>query len=262
MRFARCICLPSHMPRTVTLLQNLSRSITRATAACVLHTCSYSCRNTCCTRWTSAAPSAMLTRCNGGLPQHQRGTNTTAAGLSIPSWHALPPAPLRAAAARCCASKTARRREFLQHSTTLLLSGALAVSRLAVPPPAGAYLVQFPTPRLNNRYILIRAGQSYAEADGETGAQHAHELTWKSRQGNSQQAAHLTSVHGNCIALQSCCTVKARLMFIEICELVILAAACAHAVSIGSDLFVCTLLLERFPPAILSRSDESCMEDE
>ncbi|PNH06265.1 hypothetical protein TSOC_007380 [Tetrabaena socialis] len=65
-----------------------------------------------------------------------------------------PPAPTAAAAA------ISRRSALLG---TLLATGG----SLAAPGPSRASLVRFPADQLNNRYFLVRAGESYAESVGE-----------------------------------------------------------------------------------------------
>lgn len=51
-------------------------------------------------------------------------------------------------------------------SRRALLAGvvSLAVAGQCAPPPAQAALVQFPCAELRNKYILIRAGESYSES--------------------------------------------------------------------------------------------------
>jgi hypothetical protein len=67
------------------------------------------------------------------------------------------PAPSRDASARALS----RREQLLLGAAALLAAGA-------PPRPAAAALMQFPSAALHNRYFLLRAGQSEAEADGYT----------------------------------------------------------------------------------------------
>lgn len=61
---------------------------------------------------------------------------------------------------RACGQPASRRRQLL--GAAVLSAAVISWSQ---PPPATASLVQFPCDALNNKYVLVRAGESYSEAD-------------------------------------------------------------------------------------------------
>jgi hypothetical protein len=87
------------------------------------------------------------------------GAHQLVAGISRGACATLTPA--KQPCIVCAQPKTSSRRQLLGAA---VLSAAV-IGCWSQPPPAAASLVQFPCDALNNKYVLVRAGESYSEAD-------------------------------------------------------------------------------------------------